>query len=602
MATPDSIVDDILKTVGPRIVLGLPLGLGKANHIANALYTRAAGDRSISLRIFTALTLEPPSPRGELERRFIDPINERLFAGYPPLLYAQARRANTVPPNIEINEFFLLAGRWLGNPSAQHSYIAANYTHAAQVLVDMGVNVIAQLVARDGDRYSLSCNPDLTLDLLRLSKTPIALVGQVNTNLPFMDGDAALPATAFSHVLDTPETDFPLFAPPKEPVDLGAYAMGLHVAGLIPDGGTLQIGIGQEADAIGQALILRHRHTVEFRAALDRLAPGAPGEDASFTEGLHGLSEMLVDTFLPLIDAGVVKRAVDGVLVHGAFFLGPQAFYRRLKDMPKAERDRLRMTAVSFTNELYGDEPAKRPSRVKARFINNAMMATLTGAVISDGLEDGQVVSGVGGQYNFVAQAFALPDARSIIVVPATRTRKGHTASNILWSYGHQTIPRHLRDIIVTEYGAADLRGRTDRDVIAAMLAVTDSRFQPELLATAKAAGKIESTYEIPARHRDNTPRRIADALAPAESLLPAYPFGTDFTPVEQRLIPALAALNAAAAAPVRLARFALKHWPRGIADQAALARMGLDKPRTLADRAYRFLLRAALMPRRPHV
>jgi hypothetical protein len=55
------------------------------------------------------------------------------------------------------------------------------------------------------------------------------------------------------------------------------------------------------------------------------------------------------------------------------------------------------------------------------RFINNAMMATLLGAVISDGLEDGKIISGVGGQYNFVAQSFALDDARSIIMVRATR-------------------------------------------------------------------------------------------------------------------------------------------------------------------------------------
>ena len=66
------------------------------------------------------------------------------------------------------------------------------------------------------------------------------------------------------------------------------------------------------------------------------------------------------------------------------------------------------MMPVSFTNQLYGDEDIKRRARVDARFVNNAMMATLMGAAISDGLENGQVVSGVGGQYNFVAQAFEL--------------------------------------------------------------------------------------------------------------------------------------------------------------------------------------------------
>src|SRR3954447_5405759 len=102
------------------------------------------------------------------------------------------------------------------------------------------------------------------------------------------------------------------------------------------------------------------------------------------------------------------------------------------------------MIPVSFTSQLYGDEEINRRARVDARFVNNAMMATLLGAVISDGLEDGQVVSGVGGQYNFVAQAFALQGARSILTVESTRQAGAKADSNIRWSYGHETIPRHL--------------------------------------------------------------------------------------------------------------------------------------------------------------
>jgi hypothetical protein len=225
------------------------------------------------------------------------------------------------------------------------------------------------------------------------------------------------------------------------------------------------------------------------------------------------------------------------------------------------------------------------------------MMATLLGAVVSDALEDGQVVSGVGGQFNFVAQAFALDDARSVIVLRATRETAGRTTSNIRWSYGHVTIPRHLRDIVVTEYGVADLRGKTDRDVIAAMLAVADSRFQDELLRQAKEAGKIEPGFELPASCRDNTPARIASALAPAreQGLLPPFPFGTDFTAAEQRLMPALRLL--AAASPFRLARLAV----RGFAAQESseveecLVRMGLDKARTPNERFHAALLRGAL-------
>ena len=220
--------------------------------------------------------------------------------------------------------------------------------------------------------------------------------------------------------------------------------------------------------------------------------------------------------------------------------------------MPEAERAKLRMMAVSYVNELYGDEAAKRRARVKARFVNNAMMVTLLGAVVSDALEDGRVVSGVGGQYNFVAQALRAA-GRPLGHHPAldAHSARQDRVSNIRWNYGHTTIPRHLRDIVVTEYGVADLRGKSDRDVIAAMLAVTDSRFQGELLRQAKEAGKIESSYELPAACRDNTPDRIARALKPAteQGLLPPFPFGTDFTPVEQRLMPALETLRDALAA-----------------------------------------------------
>ncbi len=174
------------------------------------------------------------------------------------------------------------------------------------------------------------------------------------------------------------------------------------------------------------------------------------------------------------------------------------------------------MTAISYVNELYGDEDEKRRARVNARFLNDAMMATLLGDVISDGLDDGRIVSGVGGQYNFVAQGFALEGARSAIVLHATRTAKGKAQSNIRWRYGHTTIPRHLRDIIVTEYGVADIRGKTDRDVIAAMLAITDSRFQDELLRQAKDAGKIERIVRVAEqRPRQYCPKRSNACCAP---------------------------------------------------------------------------------------
>jgi len=601
---PDALAEAIIAQVGRNIVLGLPLGLGKANHVANALFQRAVKDSTINLRIFTALTLEKPSYKTDLERRFLEPVIERLFGGYPALDYATAMRREKLPPNVQVDEFFFLAGRWLSNVTAQRSYISANYTHACEYLLARGVNVIAQLLSARGEggarRLSLSCNTDMTLDLLDARKAGAAkfiLVGQINSQLPFMPGEGDLPGSEFAHLLDSPRTDFPLFAPPKQPINLTEYAIGIHVARLIADGGTLQIGIGEEGDAAVHALILRQHNNSAFREAVDRLTARAPPlpieERAPFAAGLYGVSEMFVDGFLELMEAGILKRDVDGVFLHGGFFVGPQSFYRRLREMDPAKLARLQMTRISFTNQLYGDEAAKKAARVKARFVNNAMMATALGAIVSDGLEDGSVVSGVGGQYNFVEQAFALPGARSIIAINATRGAGKKVQSNVRWSYGHTTIPRHLRDIVVSEYGVADLRGKSDEDVVAAMLAITDSRFQDELLKHARDVGKIAPHYEIPAAHRSNFPERIESALAPLRDsgLIPPFPFGTDFTPVEQRLIPALERLQTAA--PLELVRLALAGLARG--ESEALVRMGLDHPAAVSDLLYRVLLRGAL-------
>jgi Acetyl-CoA hydrolase/transferase C-terminal domain len=604
---PEAIVDEILRDVGKNLVVGLPLGLGKANHIVNALYKRAAADTSINLTLFSALTLEKPRPGSLLEARFGGPVVERLFGGYPDLAYVAPLRAGKLPPNISVLEFFFLAGRWLHVPFAQQHYISANYTHAASYLLARGLNVVLQLVAKrvvDGKtRYSLSCNTDITLDIMRArneGRAAFKLIGQVNSELPFMPGPGDLPADEFAAVLDSSESDFPLFAPPAEPISDTKYAIGLHAAGLVRDGGTLQIGIGQVGDALAQGLIVRHRNNAQFLEVMARLAPGAaPRETSVFANGLYGVSEMVFEAFLGLIDAGIIRREVDGVILHGAFFVGPKAFYRALREMKDEEIARICMMPVSFTNALYGDEEAKRRARIDARFVNNAMMATLMGAAVSDGLENGQVISGVGGQYNFVAQAFELVGARSLLAREATRL-VGHKAqSNIRWSYGHETIPRHLRDVFVTEYGVADVRGKSDEDVIAAMLSISDSRFQDELARQAKDAGKLPKSFEIPAAHRENFPERIAVALKPAREagLLPLFPFGSDFTDVEQRLIPALQLLQAAQRKPEQLPGLLWEGFSRSpdAADEECLARLGLDRPKTLAERFYRALVSAAL-------
>jgi Acetyl-CoA hydrolase len=167
----------------------------------------------------------------------------------------------------------------------------------------------------------------------------------------------------------------------------------------------------------------------------------------------------------------------------------------------------------------------------------------------------------------------------------STRTSHGRVSSNILWNYGHTTIPRHLRDIYITEYGIADLRGKSDEDCVLAMLSICDARFQDELAARAKAAGKLRGDFVVPARWRCNTPEYLARALEPLRERgeFPLFPFGSDFSPEELRLLPALKKLREATARKADLAVFLLASvFSRGAgeAEHALLDRLGLTQVR----------------------
>lgn len=624
----EALVDEIVSRVGSQIVAGLPLGLGKANHVVNALFRRAQADSGLSLTIFTALTLEAPTARSDLEHRFLAPVSRRLFDAYPPLAYATAQRNNELPDNIRVVEFFLRPGAWLGVPAAQQSYASINYTHALDAMLREGMNLLLQLVAvpeNGGDGFSLSCNPDISADLLdlrRAGKYDFLSVGQINRRLPFLGGAALRDGADFDLILDSPDCEFPLYTPPHKPVSVTDHAIALHAAALVADAGTLQIGIGSIGDAIAHALILRQRDNDIFRRCLDRLhgpraAPAFESRQA-FDVGLYGLTEMLVEGFLALMLAGIVRRKVDGVSIHGGFFLGSPVFYQLLEQLAPDQRDQIAMMPVSFLNDLHergphtcllgqprsehATESGKRAARRNARFINSAMMVTVTGAVVSDGLEDAQVVSGVGGQYNFVAQAFALPGARSVMTLPATRTHKGKVQSNICWQYGHTTIPRHLRDIVVTEYGIADLRDKSDADVILAMLNIADSRFQQGLLASAKAAGKVPAHQEIAEIYRNNTPERVTAALSPAAAQLPAFPLGSGLTPEEEHLAQGLSLLSEQAGSRLGLAKLAFRGWRRRPDERtnASLVRMQLTNPRNVTEHVSRALLLAVLEKETP--
>ncbi|MEO1245454.1 MAG: acetyl-CoA hydrolase/transferase C-terminal domain-containing protein [Pseudomonadota bacterium] len=616
----DALAEAVIESVGANIVLGLPIGIGKPVHIVDALFRRAAIDPSISLQIFTGLTLEPPRGGSELEERFLAPLVERLYSEWPTPAYANAVRDLQLPPNVSVREFYLRPGAYLGNPLVQQSYTSVNYSQVARELERLGVNVVAQLVATDSEsprRYSLSSNPEVTLDLLpylnerRRLGEPVAVVAQVNRNLPYMSGDAELDDAEIDLLLDDKTLDFPLFTLPNRRVSPADYATAMHVASLVKDGGTLQLGIGSLSDAVAHCLKLRQDSPEIFAQTLERLPGGSrspgrlelPVETGTFEEGLFASSELLSDALFALYESGVIRRAADAddeALIHAGFFIGSSRLYAALRSLDDAGRKAIRMTSISEVNTLFGDETRKRRQRRDARFVNETMMVTLLGAAVSDALDDGRVVSGVGGQFDFVSMAHALDGAYSILMCRARRQSGSKLSSNIRWSYPHVTVPRHHRDVYVSEYGVAATRGKTDQEVIAAMLGIADSAFQPELLEQAARAGKIGRDYAIPAASLDNTPELLHEVFEHDElrAHFPPYPLDTELTPTERRLADSLEWLKARSGGRRSLAKLVLKAVARRPEDDTAeaLARMGLDRPTGLGQRLYRRLVNLGLL------
>lgn len=628
-ASIDDAVESLLASIEGPLRIGAPLGIGKPHRLLNALYERIARDPSRPMQLYTALSLDPPGGASDLEKRFLGPFVSRLYGDdFPRLAYVQAQKRDALPAHIEVEEFYVQSGALLNSRQAQRRYASLNYTHVAKALADRGINVLVQKVASndEGTRFSLSSNTDLTFDAIdaivgRSLPRPV-LIAEIDPQLPWLDGVAAVDNDFFDIVIAPPAPYPKLFALPRQPVGEIEYAIGFYASALVRDGGTLQIGIGALSDALCHALALRHTDNAAYRKVLAALDPDierhpaviASGGLDPLPQGLYGCSEMINEGFRHLVQAGVIRRKVvenealmkrivegeasvldlellerDGEFLHGAFYLGSPDFYRWLRNLDDGTRRAIGMRRVSEVNELYGgNETLERLQRRESRFFNTCMMATALGAAVSDGLDDGRVVSGVGGQYNFVAMAHALPDARSALLLRATRDAGGKAESNIRWNYGHITIPRHLRDIYVDEYGIADLRGKTDEDCVIAMAAIADARFQRSLIDVAKRSRKLAEGFQPPPQWSKNTERSLRERLAPlrADGTLPDYPLGSDFTEVEQRLVKALSWLKSNTASVAGKA-FALigAAFAGASADTEAIERMGLQAPKNMRER-----------------
>jgi acyl-CoA hydrolase len=573
--------------------------------------------------------------------------------------------------------------------------------------MDFGCNVFGQLIGGQKINgkmmYSMGCNTDICIEAIdemhkkRAEGVKVAIIGEVNTQMPFMYGDAVYEGNHYDILLQGPEFNYPLFGPPKDSVNLKDHAIGLHVSTLIKDGGTIQVGIGALGDAIASGLNMRQNENEEYNKVLKETGIADKYKDIitklggteKFEQGLYGSSEMFVDAFMQLYKCGVLKRKVydsipimklinagklstnkvpqniielllkeegihphitekefkmlseygifkegvkfkDGILTEGttkvtadfsaaknlesvktligkelkhgkvilgAFFIGPRAFYNALNEMSEEERMQFGMSGVDKVNQLYGDEELRALQRKDARFVNAGMMVNAFGAVTSDQLDDGRVVSGIGGQYNFVSMAHALPDGRLIMMVRSTRNEKGKAKSNIMYNYGHCSIPKHLRDILVTEYGIADIRGLPDSKIVEEILKVTDSRFQDGIIKEAKLHGKLAPDFELAPEYRQNTPKRLESMIKPfqADGHFVPFPFGTDFTAEEIAIGGSLKALTAKKKPAIIKGLIAEMFKSAPPHAEPFLKRMQLDKPKTRKERLMRKIVLSAM-------
>jgi len=300
----------------------------------------------------------------------------------------------------------------------------------------------------DANGYcSLGTSVDAALSATHAAKTVIA---QLNRSMPRTLGDS------FVHV-DEIDLGVEVDLPPPEHIEpsIGEVerAIGEHVADLVPDRATLQMGIGSVPAAVG--LALRDKRDL----------------------GVH--TELFTDAVLDLVEAGAITGAAKEInrgKIVTAFLMGSRRLYDFVDDNPMIE-----MRPVDYTNDT---SVIRRFRRMVA--INSALSIDLTGQVSADSIGT-RFYSGVGGQMDFMRGAALAPEGRAIIALPSTAAggRISRIAAALAEGAGVVTSRAHVRTV-VTEYGVAELFGRSIGERAAALIQIAHPDSRDELAREAR--------------------------------------------------------------------------------------------------------------------
>ena len=353
--------------------------------------------------------------------------------------------------NIRHDAYFFGGASRPGGQAGWVDYVPA-YFSELPMLIDRGLlpaEVVVSLASPMDEHgyFSLSLAPDYTMAAIRRARVVLL---EVNPNVPFANGDCLVHISQVAGLVESDEELFEVGLPEIGPVQ---QAIGKHVAELIDDGSTLQIGYGGIPDAV--VMQLQHKRDL----------------------GIH--TEMLGDGILSLIESGAVtnrrKTFMPGRTI-ATFALGSRRLYRSMHRNPGIE-----MHPVEFTNDPY---LAARNDNLCA--INATMQIDLIGQCGSESL--GHLpYSGTGGQADFVRAANRSKGGKAFIVLPSTAKDGAVSRIAPVLSPGtHVTTSKNDVNYVVTEYGVAELRGKTARQRAEALIGIAHPDFRAELRESAR--------------------------------------------------------------------------------------------------------------------
>jgi len=296
---------------------------------------------------------------------------------------------------------------------------------------------------------SLGTSVDAALAAARSARVVIA---QLNAALPRTLGDTFVHVSKIDFGV---EVEIPPYEHIEGPIGPVEQRIGEHIAELVSDGATLQLGIGAIPAATAGAL--RDKRDL----------------------GIH--TEMFTDAVIPLVECGAVtgaRKEINRGKIVSAFMIGSRELYRFVDDNPMVE-----LRPVDYTNDT---SVIRRFSRMVA--INSAIEVDLTGQVVADSIGS-RFYSGVGGQMDFMRGAALSPEGLAIIALPSTAAggKISRIAPMLQPGAGVVTTRAHARTV-VTEWGVAELHGRTVGERARALIAIAHPDFRDDLLSRARAA------------------------------------------------------------------------------------------------------------------